>query len=93
LIGVIALAVLSQTGEPRWWRLGLIPLWWVAALGFLQAQARTCVALAAKGVCDAQVGRQLDESEIRILNRQARRVNIRSAIVTALVTLGALALP
>ena len=101
-MGVAALAAgaglafaLVALGAPRWWRAAVFLPMWIAALGLLQARERTCVALAARGVCNMDKGELPieDETAARELRDKARRINRRAMLVAALVTLVALAFP
>lgn len=54
-IAALALCLAIETGfvvaeASRWWRLALLPLLYVAILGFLQAHAKVCVRNAISGV-------------------------------------------
>src|SRR5919206_577392 len=86
VMGVAALAAgallafgLVVAGAP-WWSRALVffPVW-LAALGLLQARERTCVALAARGVCNMDEGEQPleDERAARELRDKARRITPR----------------
>ena len=77
----------------RSWRVVLFPFWGVAALGFLQAQARTCVVLAAQGTCDEEIVRPLDDTERDALARQAKLIVGRVVMIAAALTLLGLVLP
>ena len=91
--GIVVFILLSRSGMARWWRVALFPFWVVAALGFLQAQARTCVVLAAQGTCDGEIARHLDDIERGALARQAKSIVRRVALIAAALTVLALALP
>ena len=83
---------LSLTEASRWWRLSSFPLLWFGALGLLQAQARTCVALAARRTCDGDVeGRPLTDADAETLAHRGgmilRRATLLAAAVTALAVL------
>jgi hypothetical protein len=101
-MGVAALAAgagvafaLVASGAPWWTRAVVFFPVWLAALGLLQAREQTCVALAARGVCNMDDGEVPieDESAARELRDKARRINRRAIIVAAIVTLVALAFP
>jgi hypothetical protein len=92
IVALAALIWLDASGISLWWRLGLFPLIWTGSLGVMQARARTCVALAARGVCnlDGTVRRVEDTGEAASLVASARRITWRAtllAIVLAALTL------
>jgi hypothetical protein len=102
VMGVAALAAgaalafgLVVAGAPWWSRAAVFFPVWLAALGLLQARERTCVALAARGVCNMDAGELPveDEPAARELRDQARRITRRALLVAATVTLVALAFP
>ncbi|MFL6282178.1 MAG: hypothetical protein ACJ74Q_03315 [Pyrinomonadaceae bacterium] len=102
VMGIAALAAgaglafaLVASGVPWWTRAFVFFPVWLAALGLLQAREQTCVALAARGVCNMDDGEVSieDESAARELRDKARRINRRAILVAALVTLVALAFP
>jgi hypothetical protein len=101
-MGIVALAAgavlafaLVVVGAPWWSRAVVFFPVWLAALGLLQARERTCVALAARGVCNMDEGELPveDETAARELRAKARRINRRAMLVAALVTAVALAFP
>ena len=75
-------------GAPFWWRLYLFPLFCVSMLGFFQAQASTCVFLAATGKQNLDDGDQPvgDDALARQLRRRARNVLVRSLLAALLLT-------
>ena len=102
VMGIAALAAaaalafgLVLVGVPWWMRAVVFFPVWLAALGLLQARERTCVALAARGVCNMDDGEAPieDESAARELREKARRINRRAMLLAAVVTLVALAFP
>lgn len=101
-MGIAALAagaalvfVLVAWDEPRPMRLFVFFPIWIAALGFFQAKEKTCIALAARGVCNMDAGEAKveDESVAAELRARARRINRQSLITALIVTLVALAFP
>ena len=40
-VTLVGLAALLASGRPRWWRLGLLPLFWAAGSGFFQWREST----------------------------------------------------
>jgi hypothetical protein len=102
VLGIAALAAgavlafaLVVVGAPWWSRVVVFFPVWLAALGLSQARERTCVALAARGVCNMDAGELPveDETAARELRDKARRINRRAVLVAAMVTLVALAFP
>jgi hypothetical protein len=77
---------IQWAGLSPWWRLAAFPLLFVAALGVLQARASTCVALAARRTCDAELGR-LTEADAEILAGRGRDILRQATIVAAAATL------
>ena len=101
-MGIAALAAtaglafaLVASGAPWWTRAVVFFPVWLAALGLLQAREQTCVALAARGVCNMDDGERPveDETTARELRDRARRINRRAMLLAAIVTLVALAFP
>lgn len=101
VVGAVGLAVcalgsvvLIADGAPRLWRLILFLPWWTACLGIFQARARVCVALAARGLRNLD-GKQEPQPlvELEEVQREARRVHVRSLLTAVLLTLLTLAWP
>ena len=85
---------LDRTGASRWWRLAMFPLLWMGATGLLQARARTCIALAARGVCDEDApGGPLTPERDALLRRRARAIVRAATAIAAALTLLALIVP
>jgi hypothetical protein len=94
-VGVGVAFVLVIYGAPRWSRLVIFFPIWIAGLGLLQAREQTCIALAARGTCNMDAGETnlVDNDLIRQLRQKARRINRRSLITAAVITLLALVFP
>ena len=94
-IGVGAAFVLVIFNAPRWWRLVIFFPIWIAGLGLMQAREQTCIALAARGVCNMDDGekRLSDDEQVKELQLKARRINRRALITAILITILALAFP
>ena len=69
-------------------RLLVFPALLTTSVLFLQVQAQTCVALAARGERDLDEGREQVSSaaELATIKAQARRVTVRSVVIAVLVT-------
>lgn len=102
LLGIVALTigvgiafVLVVYDAPRWSRLVVFLPLWLAGLGLLQAKEKTCIALAARGVCNMDSGEVSlnDETLIERLRDKARKINRRSIITAALITLVVVVFP
>src|SRR5215213_8095584 len=93
--GAVLAFALVVVGAPWWSRAVVFFPVWLAALGLLQARERTCVALAARGVCNMDAGELPigDDTAARELRAKARRINRRAVLVAATVTLVALTFP
>lgn len=91
--GTIALLSLDRLDAAHGWRLAIVPLWIVAALGFLQSRARTCIVLAFAGTCDAESARVLSADEARALKRRGIVIGVQAVVVGIVVALATLALP
>ena len=93
-VAAIIFALLYQGGTARWWRLAVFPILWLAAIGILQARARTCVAHAAKGTCELDDGRRVpaDGATAARMRVRARGIMVQSIAAAAGVTALALVL-
>jgi ferric-dicitrate binding protein FerR (iron transport regulator) len=93
-LALLLMVVLALAGVSRWWRLAIFPFLWVGALGLIQAQARTCVAFAARGACELDDGssRPLDTATAVRMKVRARGVMVRSTLLAAVVTVLAVAI-
>jgi hypothetical protein len=78
---------------PRPWRLLVFLPAWAAAIGFFQVRAKTCVALAARGLKNMDAGDEpiTNPQELDLVRGQSRGVHIRS-VLTAVVVAALLAL-
>ena len=88
-IGVGLAFVLVVLGAPRLSRLVIFFPIWLAGLGLFQARERTCIALAARGVCNMDDGeaRIEDETVVAQLRAKARQINRRALITAFIITL------
>ncbi|HYP01620.1 MAG TPA: hypothetical protein VER76_15625 [Pyrinomonadaceae bacterium] len=102
LLGVVALTVgvgvaflLVVLDAPRLLRVVVFFPIWLAGLGLLQAREKTCIALAARGVCNLDAGEtQLeDENLIEQLREKSRRINRRAVTTAAVITILTLVFP
>jgi hypothetical protein len=93
-LALLLVIVLEMTPASRWWYLAVFPFLWVSALGFLQAQQRTCVAFAARGVCELDDGQRstLDPDTAGILRKRGHVIMWRSAAVAGAATVAAVLL-
>jgi len=102
LMGIVALTVgvglafgLVVLGAPRPARLAVFFPIWMAGLGLFQARERTCIALAARGMCNMDDGerRIADEKLAAKLRTKARQINRRALITAFIITLVTLVFP
>ena len=94
-VGVGAAFVLVVFEAPRWTRaLVFFPVW-MAGLGLLQAREKTCIALAARGVCNLDAGEEKieDATLAARLRDKARHIHRRALVTAAVITALALAFP
>lgn len=86
---------LISTGTPRWSRIVIFFPLWIAGLGLIQAREKTCIALAAQGLCNMDAGEEAikDRRIVDELRVKARRINRRALMIAAAITLVALAFP
>ncbi len=94
-IGVAAAAGLLfwlvEAEASRWLRLSVFPVLWFGAVGLLQARARTCIALAARGTCDPDAGVPEMTTELdRVFRARAKSITRFATLVSAILTLLAL---
>jgi hypothetical protein len=102
LLGIVSLTVavavafvLVSFGAPRWSRLVVFFPLWMAGLGLLQAREKTCIALAARAVCNMDAGEEAitDGSLAARLREKAAAVHKRSLMVAAAITVVVLLFP
>ncbi len=93
LVAVCVAGCLILFNAPRPWRLLVFLPAWAAAIGFFQVSAKTCVALAARGLKNMDAGDEdiTDPRELDRVRAQSRGVHIRAAL-TAVVVAALLAL-
>lgn len=92
--GAVAL-LLVVAGASRIWRITVFLPLLIGAFGVFQVRARTCVALAARGLRNMDAGDEsiTDPVELRAVKAQARRVNLQATALAALLTAAFVALP
>jgi hypothetical protein len=102
LLGIVSLTVavgvafvLVSFGAPRWSRLVLFFPLWMAGLGLLQARDKTCIALAARGVCNMDAGEEpvADGALASKLREKAAAIHKRALMVAAAITFVVLLFP
>lgn len=94
-VGLAAAFALVVMDAPRWSRLVVFIPIWIGGLGLIQAREKTCISLAARGMCnmDASEESVADEKLREQLRRKARWINRRALITAAAITLLALVFP
>ena len=72
---------------PRPWRLLVFLPAWATAIGFFQVSAKTCVALAARGLKNMDGGDEeiTNPLELEAIRAQSRGVHIRAVVLAAVV--------
>lgn len=102
LLGIVSLTIavgvaflLVVYGAPRWTRLLVFFPLWMAGLGLLQAREKTCIALAARGMCNMDAGdEQLkDDTLATRLREKAAALHKRALLVAAAITVVVLVFP
>ena len=80
---------------PRVWRLLVFLPAWGTAIGFFQVTAKTCVALAARGLKNMDTGDEAitDPRELSQVRAQSRSVHIRSILTGVIAAALLLLLP
>src|SRR6266481_1211776 len=93
--GAVFAFALFAMDAPRAYRILIFFPIWLAALGLFQAREKTCIALAARGVCnlDSRETEIVDGLTVTRLRDKAKNINRRAMITAATVTLVALAFP
>src|SRR5262245_25238682 len=91
VLGAVTLALIGYfvyADVPRLWRLFVVFPAGAAALGFFQAHAQTCVALAAHGLKNMDAGNEpvADAFQLSRIRTQSRQVYVRSLVAAVLVT-------
>ena len=94
-VGVAVAFVLVIFEAPRLSRAVVFFPVWLAGLGLLQARERTCIALAARGMCNMDAGEEElnDENLLGQLRGKSRRIHRRALVTAIAITLVALAFP
>lgn len=92
-IAICVAGSLIVFNAPRPWRLLVFLPTWAAAIGFFQVRAKTCVALAARGLKNMDSGDEAitDPRELDQVRSQSRSVHIRS-ILTGVIAAALLVL-
>ena len=92
-VGLLTLAAvvagcLLWFDAPRLWRVLVFVPAWAGALGVCQVRAKTCVALAARGLRNMDTGDEAitDPRELELVRTQSRKVHVRAVLLAALVT-------
>jgi hypothetical protein len=94
-IAICVAGCLLLFNAPRPWRLLVFLPTWAAAIGFFQVSARTCVALAARGLKNMDTGDEeiRDPRELDRVRAQSRAVHIRAAVTGVVVAAVLILLP
>ena len=87
-LAALAAAALLATGTSRAWRVLLIVPIGAAAVGLFQVQAKTCVALAARGLRNLDAGDETisDERQLARVRAQSRGVYMKALVATLALT-------
>jgi hypothetical protein len=94
-VGVAAAFLLVVLDAPRPLRAVVFFPVWLAGLGLLQARERTCIALAARGVCNMDAGEKPveDEDLIEQLRGKSRLIHRRALVTAVAITILTLVFP
>lgn len=91
-VGLLVLAagvagILLWVEVPRLWRVLVFLPAWAGALGVFQVTAKTCVALAARGLRNMDAGDEAitDPQELEHVRTQSRQVHVKALLLAALV--------
>lgn len=89
MLSAVLIGLLNHFGLTRWWRIILIGPFYLAGLGIFQAQAATCIRLAAQGLRNLDNGPEAitNMSEIETLRKQAANVKLKSFSAAIFLTL------
>jgi hypothetical protein len=97
ILGALVALGLAFAGAPRVFRAMTFAPFWLGALGLFQAQAKTCVSLASRGLRDFDDGTGpvavADAAEDRALRAQARRVHWKALLLAIALTGATFLLP
>jgi hypothetical protein len=102
LLGIVSLTIavgvaflLVVYGAPRWTRLLVFFPLWMAGLGLLQAREKTCIALAARSMCNMDAGDEplKDDALATRLREKAAALHTRALLVAAAITVVVLVFP
>jgi len=88
VLSVALMAMLLTRDAPRGWRVAAFVPLLVTAIGFLQVQQKTCIALAGRNErnLDHGVERLAEGPELRAIKAQARRVTLGALVAAAAIT-------
>lgn len=85
VVSIFAIAAMLMMHVSRAGRATIAIPVFLAAIGLLQAQARTCVVLERMDRRDADAGGPIADNERPMLRRQANAVLMKSAVIAVLV--------
>lgn len=95
-VALAAVLVQSLTiwSPNRWWRITAFPLLWLGAIGLLEASRQTCVVLAARHTCEADVDAAvLTPAALDVLAGRGRTILRHATLIAVALTLLSLAWP